>query len=63
MKPFIGRHGICSDIYSDNSTSFVKANNNKLQELKPFILVKLVSVIVLFLKPGKPTDVPSLYHI
>lgn len=62
MKPFIERHGICSDIYSDNSTNFVKANN-KLQELKPFILVKLVSVIILFLKPGKPTDVPSLYHI
>lgn len=33
LKRFIGRHGVCSDIFSDNATNFVGANN-KLLELK-----------------------------
>ncbi|CAI6346834.1 unnamed protein product [Macrosiphum euphorbiae] len=33
LKRFIGRRGVCSDIYSDNATNFVGANK-KLSELK-----------------------------
>ncbi|XP_060859522.1 uncharacterized protein LOC132936768 [Metopolophium dirhodum] len=33
LKRFIGRRGVCSDIFSDNATNFVGANN-RLQDLK-----------------------------
>jgi len=36
LKRFIGRRGVCSDIFSDNATNFVRANNRLLELKKRF---------------------------